>query len=252
MMADTKTKESKEVVINLDTFAIPIAIIVAGVIIALGIFFANKNAATKGVADTGDTTNTDTTGSDTFGSAKTTIGEGAVLGDKSKAKVAIVMYSDYQCPYCQTFEKETLGQIRTNYVDTGKIIFVFRNYPLSFHGDITYTSAYAGECVLDQLGSEKLAEFHSKAYLAADMDAVNTIAKDLGVNVTKYNTCVSTKQFKDRVDADFKAGGDAGVSGTPGFVVGVLDSNGNVDGKLIEGAYPYASFQAVIDEMLAK
>jgi predicted DsbA family dithiol-disulfide isomerase len=84
------------------------------------------------------------------------------------------------------------------------------------------------------------------------MDAVNTVAKDLGVNMTKYNTCVTTQQFKSRVDADFQAGQDAGVSGTPGFVVGVLDSNGNVDGKLIEGAYPYASFQAVIDEMLAK
>lgn len=252
-MAQTKKQESKEVVINLDTFAIPIAIIIAGVIIALGIFFANKNASKVSNTNT-DTTNTDTTGNvaGTYASAKTTIGEGAVLGDKNEAKVAIVMYSDYQCPYCQNFERDTLGQIRTNYVDTGKIIFVFRNYPLSFHGDITYTSAYAGECVLDQLGSEKFAEFHDKAYLATDMDVVNKIAQDLGVDMAKYNTCVSTEQFKSRVDADFKAGQDAGVNGTPGFIVGTLDSNGNVDGKLIEGAYPYDTFKAVIDEMLAK
>lgn len=253
-MAQTKKQESKEVVINLDTFAIPIAIIIAGIIIALGIFFANKNADKASNTNT-DTTNTNTnTGNSagTYASAKTTIGEGAVLGNKNSAKVAVVMYSDYQCPYCQTFEKDTFGQIKTNYVDTGKIVFVFRNYPLSFHGDITYTSAYAGECVLDQLGSEKFATFHSEAYLAANMDAVNKIAQDLGVDMTKYNTCVSTKQFKSRVDADFKAGQDAGVSGTPGFVVGTLDSNGNVDGKLVEGAYPYDTFKTLIDEMLAK
>ena len=252
-MAETKKSETKEVVINLDTFAIPLAIIIAGVIIALGIFFANKNAATKDVAGkANDTTNTDTTGTDTYASATTTIGEGAVLGDKSQAKVAIVMYSDYQCPYCQTFEENTLSDIVTNYVDTNKAIFVFRNYPLSFHGDITYTSAYAGECVLDQLGAEKLREFHSKTYLAADMAAVNAAAKELGVDMTKYNKCVTDQIFKSRVDADFAAGQAAGVTGTPGFVVGVLDSEGNVTGKLIEGAYPYDSFKAVIEEMLAK
>jgi len=250
-MSETKKSETKEVVINLDTFAIPLAIIIAGVIIALGIFFANRNAATKDTANTNDTTNTDTTG-DTYKSATTTIADGAVLGDKSKAKVAIVMYSDYQCPYCQTFEKDTFGQIETDYVDTGKIVFVFRNYPLSFHGDITYTSAYAGECVLDQLGAEKLAEFHSKAYLLKTMAEVNAVAQGLGVDMTKYNTCVTNQTFKSRVDADFTAGQAAGVTGTPGFVVGTLDGDGKVTGKLIEGAYPFASFKAVIDEMLAK
>ena len=250
-MTETKKSETKEVVINLDTFAIPLAIIIAGVIIALGILFANRNADTKGSANTNDTTNTDTTG-DTYKSATTKIADGAVLGNRDKAKVAIVMYSDYQCPYCQTFEKDTLSDIVSNYVDTDQAIFVFRNYPLSFHGDITYTSAYAGECVLDQLGSEKLREFHSKTYLAKDMTAVNTAAQELGVDMTKYNACVTNQTFKGRVDADFTAGQAAGVTGTPGFVVGTLDGDGNVTGKLIEGAYPFASFKAVIDEMLAK
>lgn len=247
-MKDSKKNETKEVVINLDTFAIPLAIVIAGVIIALGIFFANRNKTTIDNTNT----NTDNTANDTFAAATTKIGTGAVLGDKDTAKVAIVMYSDYQCPYCQTFEEETLAEIRTNYVDSGDVIFVFRNFPLDFHGDITYQSAYAGECVYDQLGAEKLAEFHSQAYLAESMDAVNAIAKSLGVNESEYNTCLSTQEFKSRVDADFAAGQDAGVSGTPGFVVGTLDADGNVTGKLIEGAYPYDSFKAVIDEMLAK
>jgi len=251
-MAETKKSETKEVVINLDTFAIPIAIIIAGVIIALGIFFANKNAATKDTANTNDTTNTDVAGTDTYASATTSIGESAFLGNKDKAKVAIVMYTDYQCPYCETFEEETLGEIVTNYVNSDQVIFVFRNFPLDFHGEISYNTAYAGECVYDQLGSEKLAEFHSQAYLAADMTAVNAVAQGLGVDMTKYNACVTNQTFKGRVDADFTAGQAAGVSGTPGFVVGTLDKDGNVTGKLIEGAYPYASFKAVIDEMLAK
>ena len=249
-MKDSKKTETKEVVINLDTFAIPLAIVIAGVIIALGIFFANRNKTTS------DATNTNTdntaTGTDTFTAATTNIGTGAVIGNRNTAKVAVVMYSDYQCPYCQSFEEETYPDIKSNYVDSGDVIFVFRNYPLDFHGDITYQSAYAGECVLDQLGADKFAEFHSQAYLAADIAAVNTIAKNLGVNEAKYNTCLSTQEFKSRVDDDFAAGQAAGVSGTPGFVVGTLDADGNVTGKLIEGAYPYDSFKAVIDEMLAK
>ena len=173
-MKDSKKTETKEVVINLDTFAIPLAIVIAGVIIALGIFFANRNKTTS------DATNTNTdntaTGTDTFTAATTNIGTGAVIGNRNTAKVAVVMYSDYQCPYCQSFEEETYPEIKSNYVDSGDVIFVFRNYPLDFHGDITYQSAYAGECVYDQLGAEKLAEFHAQAYLAESMDAVNTVA----------------------------------------------------------------------------
>jgi protein-disulfide isomerase len=250
-MKDSKKTETKEVVINLDTFAVPLAIIIAGVIIALGIFFANKNKATADTTNSNNDT-TATLGENTFADASTNIGTGAVLGNKDTAKVAIVMYSDYQCPYCQKFEEETLSKIRTNYVDTGDVIFVFRNFPLDFHGDITYQSAYAGECVYDQLGAEKLAEFHAQAYLAESIDTVNNVAKSLGVNESEYNTCFSTQEFKSRVDADLAAGKKAGVSGTPGFVVGTLDTDGNVTGKLIEGAYPYDSFKAVIDEMLAK
>lgn len=250
-MKDSKKTETKEVVINLDTFAIPLAIVIAGVIIALGIFFANRNKTTSDATNNNNDTAT-TEDDDTFPSATTNIGTGAVLGNKDTAKVAIVMYSDYQCPYCQKFEEDTLADIRSNYVDSGNVIFVFRNFPLSFHGDITYQSAYAGECVYDQLGAEKLAEFHAQAYLAESMDAVNTVAKSLGVNESEYNTCLSSQEFKSRVDADAAAGEDAGVTGTPGFVIGTLDSNGNVTGKLVAGAYPYDSFKTIIEEMLAK
>lgn len=256
-MADTtkkveKQNNSKEVVINLDTFAIPIAIVIAGVIIALGIFFANKNSkASNNVAGTNDTSTTSDSGS-TFTSATTNIDDGAYLGNKDTATVAIVMYSDYQCPYCQSFEEQTLGQIKTDYIDNGKVIFVFRNYPLSFHGDITYQSAYAGECVKAQLGNEKFAEFHSKAYLASSMDDVNKIAQDLGVNMDTYNKCVSDKTYKSVVDTDFQAGQDAGVTGTPGFIVGKLSSDGTVTGKLVEGAYPYDTFKSLLDSMLSE
>jgi protein-disulfide isomerase len=250
-MAESKKKEKGEVVINLDTFAIPIAIIIAGVIVAVTIFLVNRNASKDSSTGTNTTTNSDTTGS-TFSSATTTLADGAVLGDKSTAKLALVMYSDYECPYCQSFEENTFGQIKTNYIDTGKILFVYRNFPISSHGQITYTAAYAGECVLDQLGAEKFSEFHSQAYLVSTLDALNTIAQNLGVDMTKYNTCVTNQTFKSRIDADATAGSNAGVTGTPGFVLGKVDSSGNVTGELIEGAYPYATFQTEIDKMLAE
>jgi predicted DsbA family dithiol-disulfide isomerase len=106
--------------------------------------------------------------------------------------------------------------------------------------------------VLDQLGAEKFSEFHSQAYLVSTLDALNTIAQNLGVDMTKYNTCVTNQTFKSRIDADATAGSNAGVTGTPGFVLGKVDSSGNVTGELIEGAYPYATFQTEIDKMLAE
>ncbi len=63
---------------------------------------------------------------------------------------------------------------------------------------------------------------------------------------------LSENRYKDQIDQEIQDGTNAGIQGTPGFVIGVLDKDGNVDGKMIAGAYPYESFKAIIDEMLAK
>lgn len=251
-MPKTKKVEesSDEIVISLDKLAIPAAIVLAGIVIALAIIFTNKGKDTtanvdSGTPDTGDS-------QEEFPQASTVIGDSPYLGDIKKAKVALVEYTDFQCPYCQRHSTDTEPSIMKDYVDTGKIIYVVRSFPLDFHGQIAIDSANAGLCVNEIGGAKKYFEFYSQAFAKTSTDELAAVAQGLGVNMTKYNTCMTENRYKDQIDADIADGTKAGVQGTPGFVIGVLDKDGNVEGKLIAGAYPYESFKAILDEMLAK
>ncbi len=255
-MAKEKKVENKkdDIVIDLDAIAVPGAIVLAGLVIAGAIFFTNrgKSEDDTDVAGETETAQEDAGVNEEFPQATTNIGESPYLGDIKKAKVALVEYTDFQCPYCEKYAVETEGDIISNYVDTGEIIYVIRNLPLDFHGQITIDSAHAGLCVNEIEGAEKYFEFYSKAFSQASADDLANIAKDMGVNMTKYNDCMASDRYVDEIEADKAAATAAGVQGTPGFVIGVLDEDGNVEGKLIAGAYPYASFEALIEEMLAK
>jgi protein-disulfide isomerase len=243
-----EVKKNDELVIDLDAIAIPAAIIVAGLIIAGAILLTNKGKDTT-INPTG---NTDTANQEEFPAADTVIGNSPYLGDIKKAKVAIVEYTDFQCPYCERHATDTKPTILKDYVDTGKIIYVVRNFPLDFHGQIAIDSANAGLCVNELGGSSKFFDFYSKGFSKTSTDELAAIAQSLGVNMDKYNTCMAENRYQDQITKDMADGTAAGVSGTPGFVIGVLDKDGNVTGKLIAGAYPYESFKVIIDEMLKK
>jgi len=252
-------KEEKEIVIDIDKIILPLSIFIAGLLIALSIFLTNNGSNgndttgsdAAGTTDTID--NTDTGAQEEFPAAKTVIGNSPYIGDIKKAKVAVVEYTDLQCPYCQRHATETEPQIVSEYVDTGKIIYVVRSFPLeSLHGELATQSANAVLCVNELGGRDKFYEFYKQAFAKASVDELAQVAQSVGVDMNKYNTCMSENRYKDQIDQEIQDGTNAGVQGTPGFVIGVLDKDGNVDGKMIAGAYPYESFKAIIDEMLAK
>lgn len=246
-MKESQKNDTKEVVINLDTFAIPLAIVIAGVIIALGIFFANRNSAKTDTTDVAgnDTATVDDTG---FASGSTDIGGGLVLGNRETAKVAIVEFSDYLCSYCQRHVEQTLDAIITDYVDSGDVIYVFRDF--SIHGDLADAMAMAGKYVYAQGGIEKFLEYHSGVFMLADKEAVYSLVESLGFSKSSVQSAVENNTYREAIDSDYSAGQTAGITGTPGFIVGTFDSEGNVTGKIIAGAYPYDSFKTVIDSML--
>lgn len=92
------------------------------------------------------------------------IDDDPIQGDKKKAKVALVEFSDYECPFCQKFHKETLDEITQKYVDTGKIIHVYRDFPLSFHEPKASEAAVAANCVKEVAGDDKYFEFGKLYY----------------------------------------------------------------------------------------
>ena len=155
------------------------------------------------------------------------------------AKVTIVTFSDFQCPYCSRVNP-TLEKVMKDY--DGKVKLVFRNFPLDFH-PMAEKAAEAGACAADQ---GKFWEMHDKMFgnqAKLTVDDLKASAKGLGLDAAKFDKCLDSGEKRSLVDADQKAGSEAGVQGTPAFFV---------NGIFINGAQPYQNFKDAIDRELTK
>jgi protein-disulfide isomerase len=249
MSKKSKKESSDEIVINLDQFAVPGAIILAGVIIAVAVFVTGKKDTnsiddqdTESVA--GETTDSDA--ENEFATVTSDLGNAPYIGDKENATVAVVEYNEFKCSYCLRHLEETVPTLISDYVDTGKIIYVFREFAI--YGD---DAANAAKCVYHLTGTDTYKEFHTNIFNYEDDDDIYTVAKEVGVDEDAFDACYSERKYQDEVDADFAAGENVGIQGTPGFVVGTFDEEGNVEGVLIPGAYPIETFSEVIDGFLS-
>ncbi|OGG06197.1 hypothetical protein A2872_04200 [Candidatus Gottesmanbacteria bacterium RIFCSPHIGHO2_01_FULL_42_12] len=179
-----------------------------------------------------------------------------VLGDKN-APITIIEFSDYECPFCKRHFDQTFPQLVKEYVDKGKVKIVYRDFPLSFHDPMATKEAVAANCAKEQGGDKKYFEFHDEIFKRTisngnglNDDKIQTIAKDLGLDTSKFTSCLSNKAMEDEVKKDIADGTAAGASGTPTFLIGKTTSNGEINGDLVVGAQPFAAFQAVIDPLL--
>jgi protein-disulfide isomerase len=164
------------------------------------------------------------------------------------APVTIVEFSDYQCPFCRRWFNESLPEIQENYIDTGKVRFLYRDFPLSFH-PMAVPFAEAARCAGDQ---EKYWEMHDKIFEEQDkfgsgtitsitLDDIKQWAEDLGLNTEEFNSCLDSGKYKQAIQDDFTAGSNLGVSGTPTFFI---------NGQKIVGAQPYSTFEQLIESFL--
>jgi protein-disulfide isomerase len=178
----------------------------------------------------------------------------AIAGEPTKgngtAKVAVIEFSDYQCPFCSRYSKNTLPQIATDYIDTGKIRYVFRDLPLSFHKQ-AFKAAEAAHCAGAQGKFWEMHDllFQNQAALAPEQ--LTTHGKALGLDETAFQECLDSGRFAADINKDIADAGAVGITGTPGFLVGVVQPDGRVKVvKKISGARPYADFKAAIDSAL--
>lgn len=168
----------------------------------------------------------------------------AITGDDhvkggDNAKVTLVEYSDFQCPYCSR-HNSTMDEIYKAYGNKVKI--VFRHFPLSFHPE-AQKAAEASECAAEQ---GKFWEMHDKIFAANEAGTMSvekwkTEAKNLKLNTGKFNDCLDSGKYADRVSQMMAAGSAAGVEGTPATFV---------NGELVSGALPLAQFKTMIDAQL--
>ena len=168
------------------------------------------------------------------------IDDDAVKGDPD-ATVTIVEFSDFECPFCARFYSDTLSQIETQYIDTGKVKLVYRDFPLSFHQN-AQKAAEAAECSGEQ---GKYYEMHDLLFergVQGGVVSYKAYAQEIGLNTADFNSCLDSGAMASEVKKDFVDGQQAGVQGTPGFLV---------NGKLISGAQPFSVFQQVIEAELS-
>jgi protein-disulfide isomerase len=167
------------------------------------------------------------------------------------ASLAIIEYADFQCPFCRRFEHEVYPQIRDAYINTGKVKYFHRDMPLPFH-EGALPAARAAHCASEQ---GKFWEMHDSllgdaaSLSAADIDER---AGRLGLNVAALDTCIASNRFADIIQRSEAEATQMQISGTPTFIIGTLDAQGQLMSvkKTVVGAYPFETFKAAIDPLL--
>lgn len=166
------------------------------------------------------------------------------MGDPN-APVKMVVFADFQCPYCMRYSQETEPQIIQQYVKTGKVFYEFHSVG-AFLGPESGAAAQAAYCAGDQ---GKFWNYHNTLFAnwtgenVGDFtnDKLQKYAASLGLDASTFNRCLSSGKYASRLDQDVQAAKAAGIRATPSFVI---------NGKLVEGALPFADFQQAIEAAL--
>ena len=173
-----------------------------------------------------------------------------IRGNKD-AKVAIIEYSDYECPYCKRFHPVML-QVMNEFKD--KVKWVYRDFPLSFHQN-AQKEAEAGRCIYELGGVDAFWKFTDAVFdrttsngTGFALDKLGPLAKEVGVDQAKFQSCLDSGKYTKAVQEQEAMGVSEGVTGTPGNII--LAANG--DTQLIPGALPFEQLKPMIDEALKK
>jgi len=157
----------------------------------------------------------------------------------ANAKVTIIQFSEFQCPFAGRFARDTLPDIKKDYIDTGKVKFVYRDFIVH---STSQKAQEAAQCANEQ---GKFWEMHDLLYQnqgALEVDDLKGYAQQLGLNTASFDSCLDSGKYESEVQKDTSDGRSYGVGGTPTFFI---------NGKKLVGAQPYETFQQAIEEALA-
>jgi protein-disulfide isomerase len=171
--------------------------------------------------------------------------EDPVLGDPN-AKLTIVEFSDYQCPFCSQWQRDIFPQIKKDYIDTGKAKFVYKQF--AFLGKESTDAANAALCAKEQ---NKFWEYHEKLFTSQSGENqgafspanLKQLAAGMGLAAGQFNACLDQQKYNAQIQADMAEANKNGLQSTPSTAVGTTP---------VIGAQPYAQFKTAIDNELAK
>jgi protein-disulfide isomerase len=179
--------------------------------------------------------------------AKITNLTGYALG-KPDAPLTMVEFTDLQCPFCRQYMLTSFDEIRKNWIETGKLRYISRDFPLDFHAQ-ALPAARAARCAGDQgkFWEMRLGLMRNANLLTADY--ITKTAGDLKLESKAFAACAVSTKYDAEIQAEMAEGTKLGIGGTPTFVIGRTTATA-VEGPVLVGALPYAQFDAKLKSLL--
>jgi protein-disulfide isomerase len=160
----------------------------------------------------------------------------------------VAEWADYQCPFCKRFDQDAIKQMMTEYINTGKVKLVFKDF--AFLGPDSDTASLAARAVWE-VAPDKFGQWHEAMYAKQDTenggwgskDDILALTKSLGIDSGKVGQLMTDKavEYQKLMDADKAEGSANGINGTPGTIIGT---------QLLSGAQPYAAVKQLIEAEL--
>lgn len=216
---------------------LPASILVAAIMISASIMYSGGGINTEDTVNVGENNN----------QTSLTVTDRDVLLGSENAPVTLIVYSDYQCPFCAKFFAESEAKIKAEYVKNGQVKLVHRNF--AFLGEESVLSAEAAECAKEQ---GKFWDYHDALFAEEVKDARENngnlkkelfmkLAQNLSLDSKKFEECINTRRYRSLVEEDVNQAASVGVESTPTIFVNGLE---------IRGAQPYQEFKSAIDRAL--
>ena len=177
--------------------------------------------------------------------------QGAQIRGARDAKVILVEFSDFQCPFCARYATSTYAEIVRDYVDTGRVRYAFMNSPIDSLHPAAFKQHLAAACAADE---GRFWEMHDRLFVnpkATDVETLAGQAAAIGIDTASFRACMDRERHADEVRETVKLGNAIGVNGTPTFLIGTIGPDDKFKTlKMIAGAKPYAAFKDAIDGVL--
>jgi len=234
------------------SFAVPMAIIIAGALVAGALYFNNKGNGGSGDSNNLVVKDNNATEIAKENNVKPVSSADHIRGNPN-AKVKVIEFSDPECPFCKRFH-DTMNQIIDEYGKSGQVAWVYRHFPLDAIHSKARKESEALECANEQGGSAKFWAYLDRLFEVTpsndglDLAELPKIAEYSGLDKAKFNQCLESGKYAKRVADDLADGIKSGAQGTPYNIV--VAANGKK--FVINGAQPYESVKAVINQALAE
>jgi protein-disulfide isomerase len=167
------------------------------------------------------------------------------------AALTLIEFSDYQCPFCGQYARETIPQLDKEYIQTGKIKYVVMDLPLESMHKMAFKAAEAAGCAEEQ---GKFWEMYNRLFTNQQiLDQWKNHAEAIGLDVDRFTQCMDSGKRAVQIRTDMAEAQKAGINGTPAFFLAYTDTNSTTIKTVakLAGAQPYASFKAAIDKLLS-